>query len=344
MKNLLPALTIMLVLAAPLTSKAQSQNPNEIPTNLAGTTTITAPPEGFDPLTASDDRLADYGFPPRPDKTSMPTEYANWARAMAASKTRLIPQLEQTNIFHGPAVLTSESNSEQKGPLQSYNWSGYVDSSGAKSYGSSSFYYAESNMIVPFAQPAYGTCTGIYDYAYSWVGIDGWSGSNDILQGGIEFDALCSLGVQVTYYSAFYEWYPGGEVHITNFPIAPGDDIFVDAWHTSSTKAQVYISNYNTGMAVQVGFSAPAGTKLIGNSAEWITERPNLNGQRTTLTNYLDQLFYGSEAVTEKKHTSYPGSSSSKQVIMLDNNGKPISAPTALGNSAFLLQDEGSAY
>ena len=53
--------------------------------------------------------------------------------------------------------------------------------------------------------------------------------------------------------------------------------------------------NYNTGMAVQVGFSAPAGTKLIGNSAEWITERPTLNGQRTTLTNYLDQLFYGSE-------------------------------------------------
>jgi hypothetical protein len=344
MKNQLSALTMMLVLAAPLTSQAQNQNSNEIPTNLAGATTIAAPPEGFDPLTASDDRLADYGFPPRPDKTLMPAEYANWARAMAASKTRVIPHLEQTSIFHGPAALTSKSNAEQNGPLQSYNWSGYVDSSGAKSYGSSSFYSVESNMIVPFAQPGYDTCTGIYDYAYSWVGIDGWTGSNDILQGGIEFDALCSLGVQVTYYSAFYEWYPGAEVHITNFPIAPGDDIFVNAWHTSSTKAQIYISNYNTGMAVQVGFSAPAGTKLIGNSAEWITERPNLNGQRTTLTNYLDQLFYGSEAVTEKKHTSYPGSSSSKQVIMLDNNGKPISFPTALGSSSFLLQDEGSAY
>lgn len=341
MKNLLLALTIMLVLAAPLSSKAQSQNPNEIPTNLAGATTIAAPPEGFDPLTASDDRLADYGFPPRPDKTSMPTEYANWARAMAASKTRIIPHLEQSSIFHGPAVLTSKSNSEKEGPLQSYNWSGYVDSSGAKSYGSSSFYYVESSMIVPFAQPAGNTCTGIWDYAYSWVGIDGNEGSNDILQGGIEFDALCSLGVVATYYSAFYEWYPGAEVHITNFPIAPGDDIFMNVWHTSSTQAQVYIYSYNTAMAVQVGFSAPAGTKLTGNTAEWITERPNLNGQRTTLTNYLDQLFYGSYAVTEKEHKSYPGSSSSKQVIMLDNNGKPISAPTALGTSAFLLQGGG---
>ena len=344
MKNMSYTLAVMLLLAAPLASKAQGRNANELATNLPGATTFAAPPEGFSVLAASDEQLADYGFPPRPDPAASPKEYAAWSKAMLASRRRIVPSLQQTSIFHGLARLRQTGKSTEENTLQSYNWSGYVDSSGAKSYGSSSFYYAESNMIVPTAQPAGDSCTGIYDYAYSWVGIDGWTGSNDILQGGIEFDALCSLGVQVTYYSAFYEWYPGAEVHITNFPIAPGDDIFVDAWHTSSTKAQVYLSNYNTGMAVQVGFSAPAGTKLIGNSAEWITERPNLNGQGTTLTNYLDQLFYGSEAVTEKKHTSYPGSSSSKQVIMLDDNGKPISAPTALGNSAFLLQDEGSAY
>jgi len=66
----------LLVTAAPLASIAQSQN--ELPTNLSGITTTTAPPEGFDALRASDADLAYYGFPPRPNDYS--GDYKSWAR------------------------------------------------------------------------------------------------------------------------------------------------------------------------------------------------------------------------------------------------------------------------
>ncbi len=130
MKTLLLALAGMLLLTSTVVTKAQSENPNELPTNLPGTTTFAAPPEGFDPLTASDEALADYGFPPRPEQGS--DEYARWARAMAASKTRIIPKLQQTSIFHGPARKVKDSESIDEGSIKTINWSGFVAFSGAR--------------------------------------------------------------------------------------------------------------------------------------------------------------------------------------------------------------------
>src|ERR1700722_4539488 len=341
MKNLSSTLAVLLVLAAPLASKAQSQNPNEIPTNLAGATTIAAPPEGFDVFTASDEQLADYGFPPRPNEAVSPQDYAVWAKAMTASKTRIVPKLAQTNIFHGPAKLKAETESSEENTLQSYNWSGYVDFSGAKKYGSSSFYYLITDVVVPVAQQAFGACTGGWDYGSSWAGIDG-DESNDVLQAGFEFDAYCSGGNTAAFYSPWYEWFPLGEVRITNLPIAPGDDYFVEVWHTSATQGYAYLVNLTTDQSVEVGFTAPSGTKLIGNSAEWITERPGLSTGLSTLTNYIADPYWSAFAYTEKGKKSDPGNS--KAIIMLDNNGKKISVPTLLGSSAFVVEDQGSAY
>lgn len=341
MKNLSSTIAVLLVLAAPLSSKAQSQNPNEIPTNLPGATTIAAPPAGFDVLTASDDQLADYGFPPRPDQASSPDDYASWAKAMLASKTRIIPNLVQTNIFHGPARLKAESESSEENAVESYNWSGYAALSGAKSYGSSSFYYVEADYVVPVARQAFGACTGSWDYGSSWVGIDGY-GSNDVLQAGIEFDAYCSGGSVATFYSPWYEWAPLGEVRITNLPIAPGDDYFVEVWHTSATQGFAYLVNFNTNQAVDIGFTAPKGTTLIGNSAEWITERPEVSGALATLTNYIADIYWNATAYTEKKKKFDPGDA--KAIDMLDNNNKKISVPSLFNSKSFIVTDEGSAY
>jgi hypothetical protein len=332
MKNLSSIIAVLLVLAAPMTSKAQSQNPNEFPTNLAGATTIAAPPADFDVLTASDERLADYGFPPRPDQASSPDDYAAWANAMLASKTRIVPKLAQTNIFHGPARAKAQSASSEENTLEFYNWSGY---------GSSSFYYVESDYVVPVARQAFNACTGTWDYGSSWVGMDGYQ-SGDVLQAGIEFDAYCNSGTTAVYYSPWYEWFPYGEVRITNLPIAPGDDYFVEVWHTSATQGYAYLVNLNTAQAVEVGFTAPSGTTLIGNSAEWITERPSASGSLTTLTNYITEIYWNAVAYTEKNKKFDPGDS--KAADMLDNNNKKISVPSLLNSKSFIVTDEGSAY
>jgi Peptidase A4 family len=318
---------------------------NRIATNLAGVTTSIAPPRGFDALQASDRDLANYGFPPRPDVNAHPTAYARWSKALTASKTRVVPRLERTNVYHGPmragAQLTESTGT-------SSNWSGVVVFSGATSYNTSTtFYYVYADYVVPVAGQAFGACTGGWDYSASWVGIDGY-GSNDVLQAGLEADAYCGGFSLETNYSAWIEWAPASEMSISNFPVAPGDDLFVDVWHTSPTQGYAWFTNLTTNQYVDMGFTAPSGTLLIGNSAEWVVERPSLgtgsgSGSLATLTNYVADAFWDCQASTENQVSYTPGSSGSLLVTMLDNDDNPISYPTLLGSTAILFQDEGSA-
>ncbi len=358
MKSFSSTLATVLVLATPLASLALDSKrlqPNEHATNLAGATTIEAPAASFDAVNASDQDLQYYGFPPRPNKNTEPKAYSTWLQAISHSKTRVKPVLEQTSVFHGPAQLkknaslgnatAAESNAAPTGVSNvsySYNWSGYVDLSGATSYNTTStFYYLVNHMVVPVAEQAFGKCTGGWDWGSAWNGIDGW-GSSDVLQAGIEFDAYCSGTTRASYYSAWYEWYPYGEVRIGGFPIAPGDDIFVEVWHTSATQGYAYLVNYNNNQAVQVGFTAPSGTRLVGNSAEFVVERPSVGGSLTTLTNYIMDPFWDAYAYTENYTfydiaTAYP-------IDMLDNAGAVISYPEYIGPYAFVMHDTGSAW
>jgi len=333
MKNVSLVLAL-LVAATPLTGIAEQQN--EIPTNLPGVTSIAAPPEGFNPLTATDEDLAYYGFPPRPNDYS--GDYASWAKAMAASQERIVPVLEQTGIYHGPIRIGPGLDANA---LASYNWSGYVKLGSAKNYGKSSYDFVYSDVTVPTAKQANGKCTGGWDYASAWVGIDG-DNSKDALQDGIEFDAYCKGATKASFYSAWFEWYPFSEVRISGMPIAPGQEYFMEIWSTSSTLGHAYLVNITEKKAVTIIFTAPKGTKLIGNSAEWITERPEVNGGLATLTNYVSQKYTDAHGETFAGSAIDPGDSSA--IIMLDNNKKPISYPTLNSATSFTMRDEGSAY
>ncbi len=327
-------LLALLVAAAPLAGFAEQ--PNELATNIRGITTMATPPEGFDTLTATDADLAYYGFPPRPNDNS--GNYASWAKAMTASQKRIAPVLQQTNIYHGPAVKEPRAKANAN---YSYNWSGYVTPGSATSYGKSSDDFVYSDVTVPTAKQANGKCAGGWDYGSAWVGIDGWT-SNDVLQDGIEFDAYCKGSTKATFYSAWFEWFPLNEVRIASMPIAPGQEYFMEIWSTSSTVGHAYLVNMTEKVAVTVVFSAPQGTKLIGNSAEWITERPGVGNGLATLTNYVSQTYTDALGETFAGSSVDPGNSTS--VIMLDNNGNPISYPTRDSSQSFVMKDEGSAF
>jgi hypothetical protein len=356
MKSFASALTAVVVLGAPLAALAinpQPLPPNQHPLNLPGAITFDAPPAGFDPITASDEDLQYHGFPPRPNQTTEPKAYATWAKAMKASKKRIVPTLEQTTIFHGPANVaknakpSADAGNAATAPGKvsnvsySSNWSGYVDFSGATSYGSSSYYYVVNDMVVPVAEQAFGACTGGWDWGSEWNGIDGW-GSPDVLQAGVEFDAYCSGGSRSSYYSAWYEWYPYGEVRISSLPVTAGDDIFVEVWHTSSTQGYAYLVNLNNNQTVTVGFTAYPGYPLKGNSAEWVAERPTVGGSLATLTNYIAIPFWDAYAYTES--SVFYDIDEATPVDMTDNNGNVISYPEYLGLETFVMHDTGSAW
>jgi hypothetical protein len=343
MKNRLPGLAVMLALAAPLASEAQRDNPHRIPTNLPGVTTYAPPPAGFDPIKATDDELADWGFPTRPDQTLFPEEYANWVRVRRALKTRIIPHLVQTNIAHGPLQSVGDPETSESSSLKSLNWSGYVDVNDTKKYGSSSFTDIGTTIVVPLARQAFNTCDGTWDYAWSTVAIDGYK-TTEIAQAGVEFDAFCSGGTTSTFYSPFYEWYPSGQVRVTNLPILPGENYFMSVHIESATTMNVEIGNLTQGIFFGVDVTAPAGTKTVGNSAEWITERPGGSTSEIVLDNFAANAYWSATAVTAKGSLSHPGSSSAKEVTMQDRKGKNIAVPTHLGTSAFVVKEEGSAY
>ena len=66
-------------------------------------------------------------------------------------------------------------------------------------------------------------------------------GSADVLQAGIEFDAYCSGTTTASYYSAWYEWYPFGEVRILNFPIVAGTDKMSAEVPVGAVRAYVHL-------------------------------------------------------------------------------------------------------
>jgi len=133
-------------------------------------------------------------------------------------------------------------------------------------------------------------------------------------------------------------------VRIGGFPIAPGDELFVEVWHTSQTQGYAYLVNYNNNQSTEIGFTAPAGTYLVGNSAEWVVERPTVGGSYANLTNYISDPFWNAYAYTESSVQYNPSSGSAYGITMLDNSGKGISYPLQVGPLAFVMFDEGSAY
>jgi hypothetical protein len=324
------------VLALPLSAFqafGQAQNieklpPNRLATNLPGATTAILPPDGFNPVEAADFELALYGFPPRPDASLRPKAFAAWNKAMSQSKTKVIPVLQQTTIFHGPAKSTTAPQISETTSTTSSNWSGVVDFSGATSYNSSStYYYIYSDYVVPAVKAA--SCNAVWEYSSSWVGIDGY-GSPDVLQAGTEADAYCSGSTTSTYYSAWYEWYPYGEVRVSSVPVAPGDDIYVEVWHTSSTQGYAYLVNENTGQYFDIGFTAYPGYPLVGNSAEWVVERPSVGGSLATLPKYTDDVFWAAGAETENS-TFYTPSYSGAYLVSMSG---ALSYPDVIGPQA----------
>jgi Peptidase A4 family len=316
-----------------------------IPTNLPGVMAAAEAPPWFDPLTASDEDLAAFGLPPRPDAQGAPEIYKSWQRAMTASKRAVVPEFQRTDIFHGPAQMTRVENST----ATSNNWSAVIVESGASKYGNTSFRIIQAEYVVPVASQAFGACTGSADHSSSWVGIDGayGSGLNDLFQAGTEADASCVGGAKSQSYYAWWEWVPDNPnvaVRIGTLPVSAGDDIFIQIWNTSATHGYVYIVNETTNEYVSLSVPAPSGTKLIGNSAEWVVERPlpagNCSTCYATLTNYTSDYFSNSAAETFAGSMYVPGSSSAIQVTM-DSGSSAISAPTILGAYAIQFQNEG---
>lgn len=310
------------------------------------------PPARFKPAEASVADLAKYGLPARPNRLSRDTtSYDTWARAMSAARKFVVPEVRLTGRRRG-TVRVAHSMSRRAGAAESYNWAGEVITSNVGSYGPGSFSQVIGQWVLSTATQAIGTCNPV-DVSATWVGLDGYLNANDVVQAGTESDAYCDGGNVSPDYYAWFEWAPDYEYELTNFSAYSGMPVFVVVQAYSSTSATATFVNLQTNEYTTIGFGPPAGTRMVGSSAEWIVERPQLGNAAVTASNLADYgMIWMSSEVAYPYNSSgiyytpgSPGSGNgSTTITMVDGNGNPLAEVFPQGPSAFDANVTGSAY
>lgn len=275
-------------------------------------------PQGFEPLRATDRELLVHGYPARPAKDVHPELHDRWLRMMSRPMNVIVPQFAlRTDRWHGPRATIANDTST--------NWSGSVAFAAA---GDSVTWVAGQWTVPDVVSPGSGSF-----YSSAWVGIDG-DGSNDVLQAGTEQEVA---GGHHTY--VWWEWYPDYEVQISNFGVSPGDVVYCAICVHSSTEAGFYLTNLTTGTATSFTKTAPSGTALTGNCAEWIVEAPTVGGSQAALVKYGDVYFDECVAGTKKGALLHAGTGT--PISMVDSSNKTISTPTFENHELIKLQYTG---
>lgn len=246
-------------------------------------------PAGFDPLSASPRKLAALRLPRRPDARAEPHLAQLWERAIGRTRLWIMPEFEhRENISHGPlrtgraTRLQAKTAASRVANATSSNWSGAATFAPVNK----PYRFVGGQWTVPSPNaPSDGTF-----YASEWVGIDGWN-SADVLQAGTETQITKVWFFTATQVYTWWEWFPAGEVKISNLPVAPGDVMYCLICADSATHATVSFSNQSTGVGTRFEITAPSRTALTGNVAEWIVERPTVNNAVANLTDYAACYF-----------------------------------------------------
>lgn len=261
-------------------------------------------PFDFDFMTASNDRLLKYGLPLPPDKASFPQQHAKWERMLSRSRTYVRPEFKAIN--QDPVDPTAQliPGATESHNHTSRNWSGAVADNPGDGY---TFVRVVGSWTVSRPHPqnwaweAWGWNPAKFS-AGTWVGIDGYGGSHDVLQAGTAQRCITSTHQDTKYVTfPWYEWYRDPPYEISGFAVSPGDLVTVDIFVKSDTKANIYFLNESACTYTSFDVVAGKDVSLKGNCAEWIVEahRPKEGHQSMS---YLGATFlYDCYAVAEKR-------------------------------------------
>jgi Peptidase A4 family len=280
--------------------------------------TFDPPPRGFDPLEASPAELERHGFPALPTN---PHHLQRYRRLMRELKGRFhyVPPTFRERRFRA-GVETSNT------------WSGgtvFAPPGG-------SFQWIQGDWAVPYVA---AINQNEWEYMSSWIGID----NANPCQVGIMCEVFQS-GNNVTTPPPYlwYEWVPEMGQEVTSVSIRPGDSITVllcTQQGAGSTSATCFFANRTTGAATSFVFFAPNNqVPLVGNSAEWIVERPTLNSQNgpiAPLAFYGGVLFSNCEAVLTDG--TIVDSGTGDTLIMKDNASGDVLADATLLSQTYIL-------
>lgn len=334
-------------------------------TSVKGVSVFQAAPKGFDPLKASNVELLTHGLPQRPDKTVDAKAYSQWERGMMALKTRV------TDVAAQP--ITSREMMSSGEPIEnvdgttaynSSNWSGIANTNKLKAWNNkTSFDEVVSVWNVPVSEPPFGSVPCSYGpwYEVTWNGIDGFN-SGDVVQGGsYDYWDGGGCGGAIAYYG-WVEWYPSYPILVlycggSPCPVSPGDDFYVITFGAAGFANQnIFVEDFTQQWGGTLTLGYQSGPGVIGNSAEYIVERPCCSGNNPLpLANYIFEFFDYSYALDGAGTQFYPGNTSaSTAIITMDADPAAGSVPISFdffygtggdqGKYSIFLEDENCAY
>jgi len=250
--------------------------------------------------------------------------------AQKARQARRAAGLQRTTKPMIPANVTSAIINGPNGethPEYSTNWAGaaLVGSGYTGVYGT---------FVVP--EPRAGN-TGSANTAYSasaWVGIDGYTCANAILQTGVDFNYE---GGSVSF-DAWYEWFPDYAYDFSGISFSVGDTVTLGITATSTTAGRVTVENVSTGKSVSHSFSRESAA-LCETNAEWIVEdftQIASNGAESLvpLVDFGTVTFTDAYATTRSGRVGITGA----QIIdMIDETGSNVVADASVSGSEVIV-------
>ncbi|GJE98822.1 peptidase A4 family-domain-containing protein [Phanerochaete sordida] len=176
------------------------------------------------------------------------------------------------------------SQHDDTAPENNPTWAGAVINAPQGTFTSVS-----ASFTVPAPQEPAGL-TGFHA-ASAWVGIDGDSCQNAILQTGADFHIN---GGRMSY-NAWYEWWPADSVYLGSaLPVSAGDVLYLNVTAFSPTRGVFTITNTNTGATSTKKLASKHA--LCMQDADWIVE--DYGDTAVPFANFGDVVFTGATALT----------------------------------------------
>lgn len=260
--------------------------------------------------------------------------------ALAAPHPGLAERLAQRGVLSRQSFPASKigNSSEEDGLLNkegpgnanvqySNNWAGVVRESPPPS---ATYNAVSATFTVP--DPTATDNSGDLQAASVWVGIDGDTYTQAILQAGI--DSYIQNGQKS--YDAWYEWYPQTAENF-DLGLTAGDVIAATVMSTSPSKGVAIIENKSTGQSVTKTLSAPStSATLAGQNAEWIVEDFNSGSSQVPFANFGRVTFSGAEAKAGGGKYGVNGG----QVLDIQQNGELLANVKIQSDSQFTVTYE----
>lgn len=207
----------------------------------------------------------------------------------------------------------------------SSNWGGAV----IKSPPAGQTFNAVSGAIkVPTPSiPPNGMGTGESFAAAVWVGIDGDTYSNAILQTGIDLNVAADGSVS---FDAWYEWFPD-YAYTFDIAINAGDEVSMTVIASSSTEGTAIIENITTGDQAYIQLSSTYA--LGGQNAEWIVEDFEINNELVAFADFGTVAFTNCVATTEQQRVGTKGAT----IIEIGDAGGQLTGVDIVNNEEVVV-------